>query len=177
MWDAEGHHLGTIEMPEQPANLVWGDNDYQTLYITATTSVYRLRMKVRGFRAVSQTLAGGCIVIPASTSCRFSDSSSQFDWPSSGFCSKAGFRENSFGARVRSCSCRTTRRSRIRVAAGSEAGACECRGLEHTRYGSGDAKEARGINRGIPQSAENRPRRPDCASLSRSKFVATPPLS
>lgn len=49
VWDAEGHHLGTIEMPEQPANLVWGDNDYQTLYITATTSVYRLRMKARGF--------------------------------------------------------------------------------------------------------------------------------
>jgi len=49
LWDAAGHHLGTIEMPEQPANLIWGDNDYQTLYITATTSVYRLRMKVRGF--------------------------------------------------------------------------------------------------------------------------------
>ena len=49
LWDPEGHHLGTIEMPEQPANLTWGDNDYQTLYITATTSVYRLRMKARGF--------------------------------------------------------------------------------------------------------------------------------
>ena len=49
LWDPEGHHLGTIEMPEQPANLSWGDNDYQTLYITATTSVYRLRMKARGF--------------------------------------------------------------------------------------------------------------------------------
>ena len=49
IWDPEGHHLGTIEMPEQPANLIWGDNDYQTLYITATTSVYKLRTKVRGF--------------------------------------------------------------------------------------------------------------------------------
>jgi gluconolactonase len=49
VWDAEGHHLGTIEMPEQPANLIWGDKDYQTLYITATTSVYRLRTKARGF--------------------------------------------------------------------------------------------------------------------------------
>ena len=49
IWDAEGHHLGTIEMPEQPANLIWGDNDYRTLYITATTSVYKLRTKVRGF--------------------------------------------------------------------------------------------------------------------------------
>lgn len=49
VWDAEGHHLGTIAMPEQPANLTWGDPDYQTLYITATTSVYRLKMKARGF--------------------------------------------------------------------------------------------------------------------------------
>ena len=49
VWDAQGHHLGTIEMPEQPANLTWGDSDYKTLYITATTSVYRLRSRTRGF--------------------------------------------------------------------------------------------------------------------------------
>jgi gluconolactonase len=49
VWDAQGHHLGTIEMPEQPANLAWGDKDGGTLYITATTSVYRLRTKTRGF--------------------------------------------------------------------------------------------------------------------------------
>ena len=48
-WDADGHHLGTIVMPEQPANLAWGDPDYGTLYITATHSVYKLRTKVRGF--------------------------------------------------------------------------------------------------------------------------------
>lgn len=49
VWDSEGHHLGTIEMPEQPANLNWGDADYGTLYITATHSVYKLRTKVHGF--------------------------------------------------------------------------------------------------------------------------------
>lgn len=49
VWDPQGHHLGTIEMPEQPANLTWGDKDYRTLYITATTSVYRLRTKAHGF--------------------------------------------------------------------------------------------------------------------------------
>jgi tetratricopeptide (TPR) repeat protein len=38
-----------IEMPEQPANLVWGDHDCRTLYIAATTSVYRLPTKARGF--------------------------------------------------------------------------------------------------------------------------------
>ena len=49
VWDQTGHHLGTIVMPEQPANLNWGDPDYGTLYITATTSVYRLRTKTHGF--------------------------------------------------------------------------------------------------------------------------------
>ena len=49
VWDAKGNHLGTIVMPEQPANLAWGDKDYRTLYITATTSVYRLEMKTTGF--------------------------------------------------------------------------------------------------------------------------------
>lgn len=49
VWDAAGNHLGTIAMPEQPANLTWGDAQYGTLYITATTSVYRLKTKTRGF--------------------------------------------------------------------------------------------------------------------------------
>jgi gluconolactonase len=49
VWDARGHHLGTIVMPEQPANLAWGDRDYGTLFITATTSIYKLRMRVHGF--------------------------------------------------------------------------------------------------------------------------------
>ena len=49
VWDAKGNHLGTIVMPEQPANLTWGDKDYRTLYITATTSVYRLETKTQGF--------------------------------------------------------------------------------------------------------------------------------
>lgn len=49
VWDAKGNHLGTIIMPEQPANLTWGDPQYRTLYITATTSVYRLETKTRGF--------------------------------------------------------------------------------------------------------------------------------
>lgn len=49
VWDAQGNRLGTIAMPEQPANLTWGDKDYRTLYITATTSVYRLETKTTGF--------------------------------------------------------------------------------------------------------------------------------
>ena len=49
VWNPAGRHLGTIEMPEQPANLAWGDADYGTLYITATKSVYKLRTKTHGF--------------------------------------------------------------------------------------------------------------------------------
>ena len=48
VWDAEGHHLGTIAMPEQPANLVFGERDGATLYLTATHGVYRLKTKTRG---------------------------------------------------------------------------------------------------------------------------------
>jgi len=49
VWNPGGQHLGTIVLPEVAANLAWGDADFQTLYITATTSVYRLRSKARGF--------------------------------------------------------------------------------------------------------------------------------
>jgi gluconolactonase len=40
-----GEHLGTIEPPETPANCAWGD-DGKTLYMTAVTSVYRVRTLV-----------------------------------------------------------------------------------------------------------------------------------
>jgi gluconolactonase len=49
VWDPLGHHLGTIVVPEQPANLAWGDADYSTLYITATTSVYKISTRAHGF--------------------------------------------------------------------------------------------------------------------------------
>ena len=46
-----GRHLGTIKTPEQPANVGWG-GDGRTLYITAETSVYRVRTTVAGQRVV-----------------------------------------------------------------------------------------------------------------------------
>jgi gluconolactonase len=39
-----GRHLGTIQPPETPHNLAWGDNDGRTLYVTALTSIYRIRL-------------------------------------------------------------------------------------------------------------------------------------
>jgi gluconolactonase len=44
----EGRHLGTITPPEHVANFAWGDDDLQTLYITASTGLYRIRMSVPG---------------------------------------------------------------------------------------------------------------------------------
>jgi gluconolactonase len=43
--DAE--HLGTIRLPEAPHNLAWG-GDGHDLYVTALTSVYRLRLATKG---------------------------------------------------------------------------------------------------------------------------------
>jgi gluconolactonase len=39
-----GRHLGTLRLPEAPHNLAWGDADGRTLYVTAMTSVYRIRL-------------------------------------------------------------------------------------------------------------------------------------
>jgi gluconolactonase len=50
----EGKHLGTIVGPEHPHNLAWGDADGKTLYLTAQTGVYRVRLKIRGIRPGSQ---------------------------------------------------------------------------------------------------------------------------
>lgn len=46
----EGKHLGTIKVPERMANLTWGDSDGKTLYITASTSVYRIKLNAVGVR-------------------------------------------------------------------------------------------------------------------------------
>lgn len=45
----EGRQLGTIALPEHVANFAWGDDDYRSLYITASTGLYRVRLEVAGF--------------------------------------------------------------------------------------------------------------------------------
>jgi gluconolactonase len=45
-----GKHLGTIEVPEIPANCAWGEDDGKTLYITARTALYRIKLNVSGVR-------------------------------------------------------------------------------------------------------------------------------
>lgn len=43
-----GKHVATIEVPETVGNLTWGDKDGKTLYITASTSIYRIRLSIPG---------------------------------------------------------------------------------------------------------------------------------
>ena len=43
-----GKCLGRVMPPELPANLAWGDADWRSLYLTARTSVYRLRLSEPG---------------------------------------------------------------------------------------------------------------------------------
>lgn len=50
IFSPSGNLLGRIVLPETATNLGWGDSDYKTLYITAGTSIYRIRLKVAGVR-------------------------------------------------------------------------------------------------------------------------------
>ena len=40
--------LGVIGVPEYTANFCWGDADYRSLFITASTSLYRIRTRIPG---------------------------------------------------------------------------------------------------------------------------------
>ncbi|HKW17179.1 MAG TPA: SMP-30/gluconolactonase/LRE family protein [Terriglobales bacterium] len=46
----QGKHLATFKLPEIVSNVAWGDADGKTLYITASTSVYRIKLSVAGLR-------------------------------------------------------------------------------------------------------------------------------
>jgi gluconolactonase len=48
IFSSEGRHLGTILTPEKASNLAWGGTDRKTLYITASTSLYRVTLDVAG---------------------------------------------------------------------------------------------------------------------------------
>jgi gluconolactonase len=48
VYDAEGNRIHTIDVPERPSNVCFGGRDKNTLFITARTSLYALRMQVKG---------------------------------------------------------------------------------------------------------------------------------
>ena len=48
VYNKNGEKIETIEVPEGPANVTFGGKDKQTLFITARTSLYAIRMRVKG---------------------------------------------------------------------------------------------------------------------------------
>ena len=50
VFDPSGNHLGTVRLPEVPANCAWGGPDHRTMFFTARTSIYSMRMKTSGTR-------------------------------------------------------------------------------------------------------------------------------
>jgi len=46
--DPKGKLLGRIRIPDHCTNMAWGDADWRTLYLTGSTSLYRLRLSVAG---------------------------------------------------------------------------------------------------------------------------------
>jgi gluconolactonase len=49
VFDYAGNKLGVIPVPETPSNCTFGGRDLKTLFVTARTSVYRVRMGVPGW--------------------------------------------------------------------------------------------------------------------------------
>ena len=50
--DPSGNHLGTVELPELPANLAFSGPDNRIIYLTARTSLYSLQVNVPGIRVL-----------------------------------------------------------------------------------------------------------------------------
>lgn len=48
IFSPEGKPLATISIPERVSNVAWGDADHKTLYITASSSVYRVHLQIPG---------------------------------------------------------------------------------------------------------------------------------
>jgi gluconolactonase len=51
VFDDSGVQLGTLNVPEKPANLNWGGPAWSDLYICARTSLYRYSLKTAGARS------------------------------------------------------------------------------------------------------------------------------
>ena len=49
-FDKNANYLGVLKMPEQTANFTWGDEDLCSIYLTATTTVYRIKTNIPGIK-------------------------------------------------------------------------------------------------------------------------------
>ncbi|HXH14271.1 MAG TPA: SMP-30/gluconolactonase/LRE family protein [Alphaproteobacteria bacterium] len=59
VFEPSGALIGIIRLPEYPANCAWGGPDRQTMFFTANTSIYRLRMKTPGTPIPRAARVGG----------------------------------------------------------------------------------------------------------------------
>jgi gluconolactonase len=48
IFSPDGKHLGTLDVPERVGNVGWGDADHKSLYIAASSSIYRIKLNVVG---------------------------------------------------------------------------------------------------------------------------------
>lgn len=50
IFNENGKYLGIIRIPEQAANFAWGDKDLCSIYITASSKLYKIKVNVPGIR-------------------------------------------------------------------------------------------------------------------------------
>jgi len=50
IFSSDGQHRGLVTFPEQPANVTLGGPDGMTMYVTARTGLYRVRMPIAGLK-------------------------------------------------------------------------------------------------------------------------------
>ncbi len=48
VYDSKGNRKEVIQIPERPANVTFGGKDKRTLFVTAQTSLYSIRMRTKG---------------------------------------------------------------------------------------------------------------------------------
>ncbi len=50
IFNKSGEYIGIVRIPEQAANFTWGDEDLRSIYIAATSSIYKIRTRVPGLK-------------------------------------------------------------------------------------------------------------------------------
>jgi gluconolactonase len=53
IFSPDGKHLGTMDVPEKVGNVAWGGADYKTLYIAASSSIYRISLNIPGVSPIN----------------------------------------------------------------------------------------------------------------------------
>lgn len=82
VYSFQGDKLGEIEVPEKAANLHWGGDDWETLFICASTSVYSIKTQAKGriepfMIAPVQNSTAGASSIPSVSSSASAPASAQ----------------------------------------------------------------------------------------------------